>query len=221
VANLFHHGPDPTFADLYRPMSEQELQDLLSDWHSLIPEARSALSAEFATRGHEFIEPPPPADDTPSEYRDLTTIRRYRDLSEALVARAVIESAGIFCFLKDENLVRLDWQVSNFIGGIRLQVAASDVEAANDILSQPVPNEIFIPDQPGFMQPRCPRCTSTDIAWERQGRKVALASLFLFSLPLPRGSESWHCNSCDLRWVDDESVESASHDNSINGDSQP
>jgi hypothetical protein len=221
VANLFHHGPDPTFADLYRLMSEQELQDLLSDWHSLIPEAHSALAAEFATRGLEFTEPAPPADDTPPEFRDLTTIRRYRDLSEALVARAVIESAGIFCFLKDENLVRLDWQVSNFIGGIRLQVAAVDVEAANDILSQPVPNEIFIPDQPGFLQPRCPRCTSTDIAWERQGRKAALASLYLFSLPLPRGSESWHCNSCDLRWVDDGSAETASHDNSISGDSQP
>jgi hypothetical protein len=220
VANLFHHGPDPTFADLYRLMSEQELQDLLSDLHSLIPEACSALASEFATRGLEFVEPPPPTEDTTPEFRDLTTIRRYRDLSEALVARAVIESAGIFCFLKDENLVRLDWQVSNFIGGIRLQVAAGDVDVANDILSQPVPNEIFIPDQPGFMQPRCPRCTSTDIAWERQGRKAALASLYLFSLPLPRGSESWHCNSCDLRWVDDESAESASHDNSINGGSQ-
>jgi hypothetical protein len=210
VATLFHRGPDPTFADLYRPKSELELQDLLSDWHSLIPEARSALAAEFATRGLELIEPPPLADDSQPKFRDLTTIRRYRDLSEALVARAAIESAGIFCFLKDENLVRLDWQVSNFIGGIRLQVAAADVEAANDILSQPIPNEISIPDQPDFTQPRCPRCTSTDISWERQGRKAALASLYLFSLPLPRGSESWHCNSCDLRWIDQE--ETASND---------
>jgi hypothetical protein len=220
VANLFHHGADPTFADLYRTMPELELQDLLSEWHSLIPEACSALAAEFATRGLEFIEPPPPAGDIPPEFRDLTTIRRYRDLSEALVARAVIESAGIFCFLKDENLVRLDWQVSNFIGGIRLQVAASDVEAASDILSQPIPNEISIPDQPGFIQPRCPRCTSTDISWERQGRKAALASLYLFSLPLPRGSESWRCNSCDLRWVDDEPEEIALNDSNT-PNSQP
>ncbi len=185
-------------------MSELELQDLLADWHSLIPEARSALAAEFTTRGLELIEPPPPVDEALPEFRDLTTIRRYRDLSEALVARAVIESAGIFCFLKDENFARLVWQDSNFIGGIRLQVAAPDVEAAEAILSQPVPDTIAIPDQPGFEQPRCPRCTSTDIIWERQGRKVALASLYLFSLPLPRGSESWTCNSCGLRWVDDD-----------------
>jgi hypothetical protein len=220
VANLFQNDADPTFADLYRVMSEQDLQDLLSDWHSLISEARSALAVEFATRGLEFVEPPPPADDTPPEFRDLTTIRRYRDLSEVLVARAVIESAGIFCFLKDENLVRLDWQVSNFIGGIRIQVAAADVEAAGDILSQPIPREISIPDQPGFIQPRCSRCTSTDISWERQGRKAALASLYLFSIPLPRGSESWHCNSCDLRWIDDEPEETASNSNSTR-DSQP
>jgi hypothetical protein len=220
VANFFHHDPDPTFADLYRHMSELELQDLLSDWHSLVPEAHSALAAEFAARNLEFTEPPQPVDDSP-QFRELVTIRRYRDLSEAIVARAVVESAGIFCFLKDENLVRLDWQVSNFIGGIRLQVAAADVEAAKDILSQPIPHEISIPDQPGFMQPRCPRCTSTDISWERQGRKAALASLYLFSLPLPRGSESWHCNSCDLRWADDdESANTASHDDSTR-DSRP
>jgi hypothetical protein len=201
-------------------MSEQELQNLLADWHSLVPDARTALAAEFAARNLDFIAPSPPVDDSP-EFRELVTVRRYRDLSEAIVARAVVESAGIFCFLKDENLVRLDWQVSNFIGGIRLQVAAADVEAAGDILAQPIPNEISLPDQPGFMQPRCPRCTSTDISWERQGRKAALASLYLFSLPLPRGSESWHCNSCDLRWIeDDEPTETASNDNK-GRDSQP
>jgi hypothetical protein len=50
----------------------------------------------------------------------LTTIRRCRDLSEAIVARSLLESSGIDVNLCDENLVRLDWQVSNFIGGIRL-----------------------------------------------------------------------------------------------------
>ncbi len=185
-------------------MSELELNELLADVYSLVPEARAALAAEFATRGLEFNEPLLPGKDTPAEFRELVTIRRYRDLSEAIVARAVIESAGIFCFLKDENLVRLDWQVSNFIGGIRLQVSAADVESAESILSEPIPEEIVIPDQPGFLQPRCPRCNSTDIAWERQGRKAALASLYLLSIPLPRGSESWTCSKCSLKWVEDE-----------------
>jgi len=211
MANLFHHEAEPTFADVYRPMSDLELQNLLADWHSLVPDASRALANEFAARGLEFIEPPLPEDNR-AEFRELVTIRRYRDLSEAIVARAVVESAGIFCFLKDENLVRLDWQVSNFIGGIRLQVAAPDVEAAGAILAQPIPNAFSIPDQPGFIQPRCPRCTSTDITWERHGRKAALASLYLFSLPLPRGSESWHCGSCDLRWIEEDDQPPLSED---------
>lgn len=221
MANIFHHGPEPTFADLYRPMSELELRELAADWHTLIEEARFALEAEFSRRGLEFTEPPPPLGDTPPEYRDLVTIRRYRDLSEAIVARAVIESAGIFCFLKDENLVRLDWQMSNLVGGIRLQVAAADVEAAEAILAQPIPDSIDIPDQPGFEQPHCPRCNSTDIAWERQGRKAALISLYLFSLPLSRGSESWHCGKCGLRWVEEDDPTQTASDEDSTHDPQP
>ncbi len=203
MADIHHEPSEPKFADIYRPMSDLELQQLADDWYDLIDEARQALKAEFSNRNLEFIEPPLPVDD-PVEFRDLVTLRRYRDLSEAIVARAVVESAGIFCFLKDENLVRLDWQMSNLVGGIRLQVGAADVEAAEAVLSQPVPDSIDIPDQPDFKQPRCPRCSSTDIAWERQGRKAALISLYLFSLPAPRGSESWHCSSCDLRWAEED-----------------
>lgn len=196
-------------------MSELELRELATDWHDLTDEAQIALESEFVSRGLEFVEPPLPLDKA-VEYRDLVTLRRYRDLSEAIVARAVVESAGIFCFLKDENLVRLDWQMSNLVGGIRLQVGATDVEAAEAVLAQPVPDSIDIPDQPGFEQPRCPRCNSTDIAWERQGRKAALVSLYLFSLPLPRGSESWHCSNCGLHWVDEEDPRQATpKDNGI------
>ena len=158
----------------------------------------------------------PPSRRATVEYRDLVTLRRYRDLSEAIVARAVVESAGIFCFLKDENLVRLDWQISNLLGGIRLQVGAADVEAAEAVLSQPVPDSIDIPDQPDFEQPRCPRCNSTDIAWERQGRKAALVSLYLFSLPAPRGSESWRCSNCGLHWVDEDELTQAKPNNNFN-----
>ena len=211
MSDISQRHSEPTFADLYRPMSELELRELAADWHDLIDEARAALEAEFDSRGLSFVEPAPPVDE-PVEYRDLVTLRRYRDLSEAIVARAVVESAGIFCFLKDENLVRLDWQMSNLLGGIRLQVGAADVEAAEAVLSQPVPDSIDIPDQPDFQQPRCPRCNSTDIAWERQGRKATLLSLYLFSLPLPRGSESWRCSNCDLHWVDeDESMRATSN----------
>jgi hypothetical protein len=191
------------FSAYYQSLNDTELLNLAADWHSLLPEAQLALRAEFTRRNLDFVEPAAPDEDT-VRYRDLVTLRQYRDLSEALVARSVVESAGIFCVLKDENLVRLDWQLSNLIGGIRLQVHPSDAEAALAVLSQPIPAFIAVTDEPDFSQPRCPQCNSVDVSWERQGRKAALVSLYLLSLPLPRGGESWHCNTCGASWTDDE-----------------
>ena len=194
---------EPTFAEFYRSLSDSDLLKIGDDWHSLLEKAKIALLAEFERRGVEFQEPV--ADDAGElQYRDLVTIRQYRDLSAAIVARGVLESADIFCFLKDENFVRLDWQMSNLIGGIRLQVSKADVEVAEAVLREPIPESISLPDQSLFEQPHCPRCGSVDIAWERQGRKAALVSLYFVALPLPRGSESWRCSSCGLRWIEEE-----------------
>ena len=198
------NDPCLNFADLYRSKSELELQALASDWYSLTPEARTALAAEFAHRSLDFVEPPPAEDPDLPEFRDLVTLRQYRDLSEAIVARGALKSAGIFVFLKDENLVRLDWQISNMIGGIRLQVYAADVEAAEEVLSQPIPDTIEFADEPDFEQPRCPRCDSTDINYEGSNRAAALASLYLLSIPFPLGAPSWTCNNCGTRWQDTE-----------------
>ncbi|QHS53348.1 DUF2007 domain-containing protein [Edaphobacter sp. 12200R-103] len=195
------------FRGFYRSLPDSELLSISEDWQFLVDDAKSALLAELERRGIEFHEPPPrlkDSDDSSLPYLDLVTIRRYRDLSEAIVARGVVESAGIYCFLKDENLVRLDWQISNLIGGISLQVSRSDAEAAERILEEPTPETISLPDQSLFEQPHCPHCDSIDIIWERRGRKAALLSLYLFSLPAPRGSESWHCNDCGLRWTEED-----------------
>jgi hypothetical protein len=196
-------NPSPKeLANHYAQMSESELMELARSYDSLTELAQTALRAEFANRRLD----PPTIDDIATaaeEGPSFITIRRYRDLSEAIVARSLLESAGIAAYLRDENLVRLEWQISNFIGGIRLQVERADEAAAAEILSQPIPETVPFDDQAGFAQPLCPRCGSTDITFRGASREVALASLFLLSLPLPLGKETWLCNACDARWVDD------------------
>jgi hypothetical protein len=146
------------------------------------------------------IEPGEPA------ARELVTVRRYRDLSEALVARSLLESAGISAWIRDENVARMEWQYSNMLGGIRLQVEASDAEGAAEVLDQPIPDAIPFDSKEGFVQPRCPLCGSIDISFEGSDRGAALASLMLLSVPLPLGGESWTCAACGARWqeTDDE-----------------
>jgi hypothetical protein len=120
------------------------------------------------------------------------------------VARSLLESSGITAYLCDENLVRLDWQVSNFIGGIRLQVEPEHQQDATGLLDSPVPDDIeFDSDTSVYTQPRCPRCNSTAVSFEGSSRKAALASLYVLSIPLPLGPETWSCNNCKLRWADE------------------
>jgi hypothetical protein len=70
---------------------------------------------------------------------ELITIERFRDLPEALLAKGMLESAGITCFLADTELVRTDWLWSNLIGNMRLQVRAEDVDDALALLHEPIP----------------------------------------------------------------------------------
>lgn len=185
----------------YAAMGELELMGLARSYDELSDAAQGALRTEFARRG---LEPPLIEEDGVLEQRDLVTIRRYRDLSEAIVARSLLESAEIPVFLRDENLVRLDWQVSNFIGGIRLQVDAENEKAAVELLNQPVPATMELSDGEEFVQPVCPRCGSAEITFEGAGRGAAVVALYALSLPLPAGPETWSCSACGARWRDAE-----------------
>lgn len=194
---------EPSFTDRYAELGANELLALARDYESLNDEAQAALRAEFARRGMEA----PLVYENEDVSANLVTVRRYRDLSEAIVARSLLESAGMRVELRDENLVRLDWQVSNFIGGIRLQVEEADAATATELLDQPVPETIefagpFDASKPEFAQPHCPQCGSLEITFEGASRGAALTSLYVLGLPMPPGPETWVCGSCCARWED-------------------
>ena len=74
-------------------------------------------------------------DSNPHELQELVTIRQFGDMSEALLAKGCLESAGIECFLTDVNVTRLEWPLSR---GMRLQVKPGDAETALAMLEQHV-----------------------------------------------------------------------------------
>jgi predicted RNA-binding Zn-ribbon protein involved in translation (DUF1610 family) len=130
-------------------------------------------------------------------------------MPEAFVARAVLQQAGIECLLRDENTVRTDWLLSNLIGGMRLQVAAKDEAAAQELLSQPMPAQFEVDFGEEFVQPVCPKCGSTDVIANDPDRKVLAASM-LIGLPIPHRrprQEEWRCMTCGRKWADDEESE--------------
>jgi hypothetical protein len=187
----------------YASMTDGELQRLARHAESLTELAWDALEDELDRRHLE-----PAEDDAANEprerleIRELVTIRQFRDLPEALLAKGSLESSGIECFLADENLVRLDWFISNFIGGIKLNVRPADEANARKLLDEPILEGLYVQGVGLYEQPRCPKCQSLDVNFQELDRPIAYMSAFL-RVPLPVQRSAWHCQACDAEWEDD------------------
>jgi hypothetical protein len=195
--------PNPEdLAAQYAQMSELELMELARSYDGLLESAQAALRAEFARRG---LEPPLVEDPEEPEARRLVTVRHYRDLTEAMVGRSLLESAGIPAWIADEHLVRMVWFYSNLVGGMRLQVDERDEAAAREVLQEAVPQTIAYGQDEVYVQPTCPKCRSAEITLgggTEHGR--ALVALYVLSIPVPPREAVWHCEACGAQWADAE-----------------
>ena len=188
-------------------MTDGELQKLARHAESLTELAWDALEDEMDRRhldspGDEADDEAAPEPRQEVEMRELVTVRQFRDLPEALLAKGSLESAGIECFLADENLVRLDWFISNFIGGIKLNVRAADAGNAQKLLDEPILEGLYVQGIGLYEQPRCPKCGSLDVNFQELDRPIAYMSAFL-RVPMPVQRSGWRCHACDAEWADD------------------
>jgi len=130
----------------------------------------------------------------------LITIGQFSKGVDAHLAKTKLQSEGIECFIQDEHLISLIWLYSNAIGGVKLQVRASDVEKAKKILSE----------SPQIQQPNnkeikesiqiCPACHSNEVYFEKFARKPTFLSQLLLGFPIPFIRNKWECRSCGHRW---------------------
>jgi len=186
----------------YAGMTDGELQKLAQSAESLTELAWDALEDEMDRRHLEIADDPAAEPRQQMEMRELVTIRQFRDLPEALLAKGSLESSGIECFLADDNLVRLDWFISNFIGGIKLNVRAADAANAQKLLDEPILEGLYVQGVGLYEQPRCPQCQSLDVNFQELDRPIAYMSAFL-RVPMPLQRPAWHCHECDAEWEDD------------------
>jgi hypothetical protein len=201
-SNLDDHRERRRLADNYAGMTDGELQRLARNAESLTELAWDALEDEMDRRHLECVDDAAPEPRQEMELRDLVTVRQFRDLPEALLAKGSLESAGIECFLADDNLVRLDWFISNFIGGIKLNVRAPDAANAQKLLDEPILEGLYVQGVGLYEQPRCPKCQSLDVNFQELDRPIAYMSAFL-RVPMPVQRPGWRCHACDAEWKDD------------------
>jgi hypothetical protein len=210
----------------YASQMDGELEKVATQAYDLTDLARAALKAEIARRGLSIDlmetapdltrkkpptlpgDPPPPkppvenaTEDGDFELRNLVTIRKFRDLPEALLAKGSLESAGIDAILADENVVRMDWYWSNLMGGIKLNVDAENAEVANSILDQPIPEDFDVAGIGEYEQPHCPQCHSLDVNFQELDPAAYLS--LAIGVPMPFHRKAWRCHSCRAQWEDD------------------
>jgi hypothetical protein len=161
-------------------MNDEELGRIAGSGDDLSDVALETLQAEISRRGLQITITLPAGEDVP-DVRELVTLRQFRDLPEALLAKGSLESAGIQAYLVDDNMVRMDWFISNLLGGIKLKVHAEDAEAANEILTQPIPATVEVEGVGEYHQPACPKCQSLDVA-----------------ILAPK--TTWFCPACGYEW---------------------
>jgi DNA-directed RNA polymerase subunit M/transcription elongation factor TFIIS len=193
-------------AAVYGGMTDEELKRIAQSGDELTEVAQEALNAEAARRSlsivvnpllaSEVLEPDPTlVVDSSTEYDDVelnrtVTLQRFRDLPQALLAKGSLESAGLQAYVIDDNMVRMDWFISNSLGGIKLQVHPEDVEAATAILNQPIPESLEVEGVGDYEQPRCPKCHSLDVSYRERLR----------SLLSGRDTVAWTCATCGNEW---------------------
>jgi Putative prokaryotic signal transducing protein len=214
----------------YADMTDGELQSLASESGSLTEVARRALQSELhrrklpielaqpavaalaaaagaagQPRGASPANPNAPAGaKKPAKTRGgLATVRRFRDVPEALLAKSVLESAGIECLLADANIIRTDWLWSNLVGGVKVRVQEEDLEEATRILDQEPPERFAGAGQNAgdFEPPCCPRCKSpdVDVSFENVPEPTSAPDALAGAPPTDSDPE-WTCQSCGNRW---------------------
>ena len=159
--------------------------------------------AELEHRGLTLPAISPRVEEPVQDAQTWVTVERFRDLSAGIVARGALEAAAIPCFLRDENTVRMDWQISNLIGGMRLQVPLDREADARETLAGLALDEDPASDAGGALQDeRCPACDSTNIARRQRYRGLSILSVWMFGVPLAlkRGKPEWHCAACGAEW---------------------
>jgi hypothetical protein len=195
--------------ELYAKLEEEELEEIAADANALTPAAREALRSEMLGRRMQVApevtggtEASASSEARGKEREDPgpVLIGRYRDTPAALIAKSMLDSAGIESFLADENLVRMDWLYSNLIGGIKLMVREVDAETARKLLEEKIPEKFDVAGVGEYAQPRCPQCGSLDVGFDETEKEGAMAAMALLGVPLVTRHKGGTCHACGHEW---------------------
>lgn len=129
------------------------------------------------------------------------TVRRYFFLDQAYLARSLLESVGIPCFLANEQIATAHPGMLVAAGGIRLQVpaalASQAIQVLDDAEAEPGRETPLPGDEPA--DDTCPACGSAEVIDRGYPAAVTVFGWLLLGAPflvIPRRFECATCGHC-------------------------
>jgi hypothetical protein len=124
---------------------------------------------------------------------DLQVVDSFLYPHDAFLARAALETAGIRVAMADDHIIAMDWRLAYAVGGIKLQVRASDLAEAREILS--AAREAALAREDDEEPDPCSRCGSTNT--KRLTLKTpAFLTWLLLGAPLFPVRRRVRCQNC-------------------------
>ncbi len=129
----------------------------------------------------------------------LLTIGAYSTWFEAHLIKSELEAFDLHPIVVDAHTVNMNWLWSNAIGGVKVQIPASEAEEARRILElDPAePQTEFYSNETAATA--CPLCGSTDTQFQLDKRGSYLTWLML-SIPLLPPVSKRTCANCGSKW---------------------
>jgi Putative prokaryotic signal transducing protein len=130
-------------------------------------------------------------------------IEVFSDPILANLAKTKLESEGIETFIANENTIRMDFLISQALGGVQLWVPEEDRERALIALNGEAAAIRLVTEPPPAAPVAsvvCPKCGSENTSKRRSLSKSAVVS-FLLGLPLPFFRRQSHCFECGHSWT--------------------
>lgn len=133
---------------------------------------------------------------------NLITLKTFDNPMEAHLFRTVLENEGIPCEIFDELMVGLNPLYNITVGGVKLKIRDSDLEAAMEILNR---NEAMPYTNEADMAITCPNCGSNNLYSGFKSLKgvkgffTAIVTILLFVYPFYIRTR-FRCKECDTEF---------------------
>jgi len=125
------------FRRRYAELSDEGL--LSTNRDELVELARHCFDQELAERGLQYEQE---TSEEPADVADdFVAAATFLFADEAEVARSLLRSCYILCYLENEHTLTMVWAWSYVLRGLRLMVPASLLEDVHEILNEILPEE--------------------------------------------------------------------------------